>query len=271
MNRAVVPLLAVFVAIAVVVIATQPKALPPFPAPDVAHLAGGAFTYRPAGEFRLGTKIVDAPMQQIKAPALTVMKYQVSQADYAACMADKACPVVPTHGSSGHAQTGVNFADATAYARWFSGKTGQEWRLPTDAEWLRSAGDRGNVVQLDVADTGSDPSQRWLQSYRSEAKLRGDADFATYPLGHFGLNDLGVADIAGNIWEWTITCQQNGTLRADGQAIASMSDYCGVRSVQGKHRAYVIDFIRDARSGGCGAGVPPDYLGFRLVRDPDAS
>ena len=76
-----------------------------------------------------------------------------------------------------------------------------------------------------------------------------------------------VADIAGNIWEWTETCFQNGTLTPDGTGFATRSDYCGVRAVQGKHRAFVIDFIRDARSGGCAAGVPPDYLGFRLVRD----
>jgi hypothetical protein len=28
------------------------------------------------------------------------------------------------------------------------------------------------------------------------------------------------------------------------------------------------NFIRDAMTGGCSAGVPPDNLGFRLVRDP---
>jgi hypothetical protein len=43
---------------------------------------------------------------------------------------------------------------------------------------------------------------------------------------------------------------------------------CGVRVVEGQHRAYVTDFIRDARAGGCAAGVPPDNLGFRLVREP---
>ncbi|TNC43206.1 formylglycine-generating enzyme family protein, partial [Rubellimicrobium rubrum] len=32
------------------------------------------------------------------------------------------------------------------------------------------------------------------------------------------------------------------------------------------HRAAVIDFVRDASSGGCAAGVPPHHLGFRLVR-----
>ena len=43
---------------------------------------------------------------------------------------------------------------------------------------------------------------------------------------------------------------------------------CGVRVAEGAHRAYVTDFIRDARAGGCASGVPPNNLGFRLVREP---
>jgi hypothetical protein len=43
---------------------------------------------------------------------------------------------------------------------------------------------------------------------------------------------------------------------------------CGVRVAEGAHRAYVTDFIRDARAGGCASGVPPSNLGFRLVREP---
>jgi hypothetical protein len=31
--------------------------------------------------------------------------------------------------------------------------------------------------------------------------------------------------------------------------------------------AYAADFIRNARSGGCGGGKPPANLGFRLVRE----
>jgi len=45
---------------------------------------------------------------------------------------------------------------------------------------------------------------------------------------------------------------------------------CGVRVVEGRHRTYVTDFIRDARGGGCAFGAPPSNLGFRLVREEGA-
>jgi hypothetical protein len=51
--------------------------------------------------------------------------------------------------------------------------------------------------------------------------------------------------------------------------VASKNPNCGVRIVEGQHRAYVTDFIRDAKAGGCAVGVPPDNLGFRLIVERD--
>ena len=238
----------------------------PLPMPQTVLLQAATQSYRPAGEFRQGTRIVDAPVQTILAPAIEVMHHQVSQAEYALCVADGACRDAPSANRRDLAQTNVNHIDASAYARWFSDRTGADWRLPSDAEWVRLAGDRAFDDAFPAQANGSDPSRRWIASYRREVERRGAADLDAHPLGHFGINNLGVADIAGNVWEWTDSCFQNGTVTADGTVILSQSNYCGVRAVQGKHRGFVIDFVRDARSGGCAAGVPPDYLGFRLVR-----
>lgn len=259
----------VFAAAAVTVAAATLLAppVPTVPPPEVVRIGAGPQDYRPAGEFRQGNRVVDAPLQRRNAPALEIMTLQVSEADYARCVAADACAAAPRLGVEGAAQTNINHRDATAYALWLSDQTGEVWRLPTDAEWLRAAAERGYDEGFGPDAGGADPSRRWIASYRREVALRGAADPELHPIGHFGLNSLGLADIAGNIWEWTDSCLQNGMLTPDGKAVASASDYCGVRAVQGKHRAFVIEFVRDARSGGCAAGVPPDYLGFRLVRD----
>ena len=37
--------------------------------------------------------------------------------------------------------------------------------------------------------------------------------------------------------------------------------------LEGLHRAYMSNFVRDGKSGGCAVGTPPEHLGFRLVRE----
>jgi formylglycine-generating enzyme required for sulfatase activity len=72
--------------------------------------------------------------------------------------------------------------------------------------------------------------------------------------------------MSGNVWEWTATCFMRSALDDEGWTVKQTRN-CGVRVAEGAHRAYVTDFIRDARAGGCAAGTPPDNLGFRLVRE----
>lgn len=238
------------------------------PIPDLIQIDAGPYSYRPAGDFRIDTRIVDAPEEQRFAEqSFEIMKYHVSQAEYVACVADEAC--YPSNGgvSTTLAQVNISYIDAQAYASWFSKKTGQKWRLPTDEEWVRAAGDRFKETILGDISNSADPSKLWIRKYFEEAAKRGASDPALRPIGTFGENDLGVADINGNIWEWTVTCFINGKVSSDGQHLVETKDYCGVRAAQGKHRAFIIDFVRDAKSGGCAVGIPPDNLGFRLVRD----
>lgn len=71
--------------------------------------------------------------------------------------------------------------------------------------------------------------------------------------------------MAGNVWEWTQTCHRRVHVDAAGSVLSEVPA-CGIRVLGGRHRTPMSFFVRDARSGGCSVGVPPDNLGFRLVR-----
>ena len=94
---------------------------------------------------------------------------------------------------------------------------------------------------------------------------RTDVILVAQSLGGFTANENGIFDFAGNIWEWTDSCFVHHASHATG-AEASITN-CGVRVVEGRHRTYMTDFIRDRRNGGCAVGKPPLNLGFRLIRD----
>jgi formylglycine-generating enzyme required for sulfatase activity len=191
------------------------------------------------------------------------MRHQVSGADFARCVAEGACRRLPAGVALAvdRPAVQVSWRDADAYAAWLSRRTGETWRLPTDEEWATAAGSR---YRDDGLPAGDDPARRWLARYEREASLKEASDSEVRPFGAFGANENGLYDIGGNVWEWTSTCFVRTALDAAG---APPTVNCGVRVAEGQHRSYVTDFIRDARAGGCAAGVPPAHLGFRLVRE----
>ena len=235
---------------------------------ETVTLAPAEFSYRVAGDFSRDRMPVNAPLVRSRLPdSLVIMKAEVSEADFGRCVQDGACRVIAQAGSlrSDVPVTGVSWEDAIAYAQWLSGKTGEVWRLPTDEEWVFAAGSRAkdDAIETDTTDF----SQRWLAKYEQESAREREAERTPRTIGSFGANENGLLDIAGNVWEWTDTCFIRQSLDDDGKAAGPPSANCGVRVVEGQHRTYVSNFIRDARAGGCSVGAPPSNLGFRLVHD----
>lgn len=257
---------------ALVGLADEPGQRIPVPAAETVMIASAAIDYSLPGEFLANGRPAAAPIERKEITAFRIMKRQVSLADYGRCVADGACdPADAAPTIADVPVTGVSWLDADAYARWYSEKMGEPWRLPTALEAAASAAERfaGESVPV-VADDPENPAIRWLRRYREEAAAKRPADPEPKPRGHYGPNTFGVEDFGGNVWEWTSTCYSRVTLEPGGTAVESIVENCGVHVLEGRHRAYMSNFVRDGKSGGCAVGTPPENLGFRLVREDDS-
>lgn len=249
------------------VVVAPGRVLTRLPVPDLVEVRPGTVRYRASGDFSRDARPAPAPIVQIAITrTLAVMKHQVTAADYGRCVYGGACPAVDGDASGpDRPLINVSWRDAHAYAEWLSGVTGARFRLPTDEEWAHATGGRFHDDELPETAYGGDPGQRALAIYAAGARGAGISR-EVQPIGSFGVNENGLVDVGGNVSEWTDTCFVRVALDVRGETASRLVN-CGIRVVEGRHRSYLPDFIRDARAGGCSIGPPPTNLGLRLVRD----
>ena len=136
----------------------------------------------------------------------------------------------------------VSHGDASAYARWLSRRTGQQWRLPSESEWEQAA--RGR-------DGRRFP---WGDAYFADRLNSHDqGPFDTVPVGSFpsGASPFGILDAAGQVYEWTDT--RRGSTRAIVKGGSWDDKGCGVCRPAARHsRPLALKHI---------------LIGFRLVRE----
>lgn len=235
-------------------------------------IPAGERSIRMSGQFLHGQAVVSAPLEAAKvSAAFSIMRRQVSQAEYAECVADGGCKPLDKANRDNldpnRPVVGVSWVDASDYAKWYSARTGRHYRLPSYVEWAHAAGSAfEDISVIDVGDS-SNPALRWLAEYAIESARSADTDTAPRPFGSFGMTSTGLQDVGGNVWDWTDTCFTTYALGdADAQPIQT-GENCGIRVLAGKHIGYIIDFIRDPTSGACSVGIPPSNLGIRLVLD----
>ena len=163
----------------------------------------------------------------------------------------------------------VGWEDAQAYVRWLSAKTGQRYRLPSEAEWEYAARagtrtsrpwDDGRAGQCRHAN-GADASTSF--SWKAGCD---DGHASTSPTGSYAANGWGLHDMLGNAWEWTEDCWSGSYAGAPADGSAWQSDICLYRVVRGGSWYCEPADLRSAnRYGGTPARRNNDS-GFRVVR-----
>jgi formylglycine-generating enzyme required for sulfatase activity len=140
-------------------------------------------------------------LHRVFVPEFQIARVPITNAQYALFVADaKVEPPGdwrggrPPQGKENHPVVNVSWRDAQAYCRWLSGKIERTVRLPTEAEWEKTA--RGDK------DKRAYPwGDEWLE-LRCNSDELGLGE--TSPVGLFlnGASPYGVLDMAGNVWEW---------------------------------------------------------------------
>ena len=226
----------------------------------------------PAGSFMMGSPSSErsrgndeGPQHGVTIPEpFAVGKYEVTFAEWDACVAAGGCnghrPGDRGWGRGQRPVIDVNWGDAKAYVGWLSRKTGERYRLLSEAEWEYAAR------------AGTRTRYHWGHSIgRNQANCDGCGsrwdDEKTAPVGSFPANGFGLHDVHGNVWEWVEDCWHGSYAGAptDGRAWATGGD-CERRVLRGGSWNFIPWFLRSAFRFRLTAGGRLYSFGFRVAR-----
>ena len=169
----------------------------------------------------------------------------------------------------------VSWEDARRYVEWLSGETGQQYRLPSEAEWEVAARAGTETARF----WGDDPDDACEYANVSDQTVRDtrsgwsrqihecrDGFVDTAPVGSFQANDFELHDMLGNVWEWTGDCWNEDPVMVPADGSVREDGNCAVRVIRGGSRFFEPASVRSAVRYHRLIGDRVDFIGFRVAR-----
>ena len=152
---------------------------------------------------------------------------------------------------------GVSWQDAKAYCDWLSKKSGDKYRLPTEAEW-EYACRAGTTTKWSF---GDDKSK--LKEY---AWYEDNSNSKTQEVGLKKPNPWGLYDMHGNVWEWCEDDWENNYNSTPRDGSAHENKNTRYKVLRGGSWLDDADDTRSAYRFYWGVDDRSNYVGFRLLR-----
>jgi formylglycine-generating enzyme required for sulfatase activity len=272
------------------------------PRPEVMTVDGMELCWVPEGPFLMGSPDRDKTASESEKPQFEntipydvwVGRYPVTVAQHEEYQRAGGLRRRAYGQEANEPVVGVSWLEAVEFCRWLtarwrdSGRIAKGWeaRLPTEAEWEKSA--RGGLllpakpVVLPVGGrlpkrlgnkANAKPGRRYPWGARPDSN-RGNYESsvgARSAVGVFpgGVSPYGVEELSGNIWEWTQSRWRDQSLMAQ----ASLKEDLEISSRDLRVlRGGAFDFnsrsVRCAFRHGDDPGYRSDFIGFRVVLSP---
>ncbi len=188
------------------------------PRPEITGFPASMWVNVPEGACWIGSTAEEAfdderPQAYVRFPAFRIMRYPVTQAQYAQFIsatewtppgAEYSLEYAwrdrrPPRGKENHPVVLVSFADAVAFCEWMSGHLGFEIRLPTEGEWEYAAKGPQSKDERERAYPWDGPFDPEKCNSR-ESGIGGTSPVGIFP---HGTRRDGPEELAGNVLEWT--------------------------------------------------------------------
>ena len=183
------------------------------------------------------------------AQPFAVGRYEVTFAEWDACVAEGGCngyrPADNNWGRGRRPVINVTWEDAQNYLYWLGRKTGESYRLLSEAEWeyaLRA---------------GTTTAHYWGDE--------GEPDM-TVPVGSSRPNPFGLYDMIGNVREWTADCWNDTYYGAPADGRAWQQGNCALRVIRGGSYHRKGDSHDSASRLSASSSERKGFVGFRVAR-----
>ena len=242
----------------------------------------------PAGRFMMGSPsgeperdTREQPVHPVTIPRhFAISRYEVTFQEWEACLADQGCngynPDDQGWGRGRQPVINLSWIDTQTYTAWITRKSGQPYRLASEAEWEYAA--RAGTTtpfyfgaKITSADANFKGSEPYKGSPRSEFRGR------MLPVGSFKPNAFGIYDMHGNAREWVQDCMHDNYDHApnDGSVWAKEDGgNCAYPVLRGGNYVSVGRRIRSAFRLGLKKDFRIEATGLRVTRalnDPNAA
>ena len=235
----------------------------------------------PGGTFRMGDLSGEGdederPVHAVTVPAFRMGKYEVTFAQWDACVADGGCggyyPDDEGWGRGNRPVINVSWDDVQGFIDWLNDKTGGSFRLPTEAEWEYAAragsttkyhfgnSDSQLCRYANHADASTDYSDRNKSCSDGVGKR-------TATVGRYQPNQHSLYDMHGNVWEWVQDCWSDSYVGAPNDGSAWTSGNCAKRVRRGSAWSLKPQNLRSATRSKSDHSASGSLVGFRLARD----